>query len=84
MAAHVREELKAKGGLGQSEALHTVRSLGWTAIQKRDRRRYQAGQMIGGAGDDFDSLVQCFAVLNDNLHEFSVCALLRFNWPQAA
>lgn len=43
---HVRSELKARGILGHEESIQTVRSLGWTAAQKRDYRRYQPGHVI--------------------------------------
>jgi len=46
VSAYIREELKARGLLGESHAVETVRSLGWTAAQKRDYRNYWPGQMI--------------------------------------
>ncbi len=46
VAANIREELKARGMLGPEETIQTIRSLGWTAAQKRDLRRYQPGHVI--------------------------------------
>ncbi len=61
VAGHVREELKARGILGREETIQTVRSLGWTAAQKRDYRRYQPGHVIEvTTGQDQG---RCFTVL---------------------
>jgi conjugative relaxase-like TrwC/TraI family protein len=46
VSAFIREELKARGVLKEGHVVDTVRSLGWTAAQKRDYRNYAAGQVI--------------------------------------
>jgi hypothetical protein len=43
----IREELKTRGLLKEGREVETIRSLGWTAAQKRDYRNYRSGQMIG-------------------------------------
>jgi len=46
VSAFIREELKARGVLKEGHTVGTVRSLGWTAAQKRDYRNYVPGQVI--------------------------------------
>src|SRR5262249_23738682 len=46
VSACIREELKSRGLLGESQPVEAIRSLGWTAAQKRDYRNYQPGQII--------------------------------------
>jgi ATP-dependent exoDNAse (exonuclease V) alpha subunit len=46
VSGFIRDELKSRGLLGESHAVDTVRSLGWTAAQKRDYRNYAPGQVI--------------------------------------
>jgi ATP-dependent exoDNAse (exonuclease V) alpha subunit len=46
VSAFIREELKARGGLKEGHAVDTIRSLGWTAAQKRDYRNYSPGQIV--------------------------------------
>jgi len=45
-SAAIREELKKRGMLQEPHSVETIRSLGWTAAQKRDYRNYQPGQMV--------------------------------------
>jgi conjugative relaxase-like TrwC/TraI family protein len=46
VSAFIRVELKVRGVLKEGHAVDTVRSLGWTAAQKRDYRNYAPGQII--------------------------------------
>jgi ATP-dependent exoDNAse (exonuclease V) alpha subunit len=46
VSAAIREELKTRGLLKEGHEVEATRSLGWTAAQKRDLRKYRPGLMV--------------------------------------